>query len=64
MNERIGNFSLYCWACGAKIEGLEEAESYTSDAMEFMCSQCINITNNSSDLCLTSIQRFLKGNVI
>lgn len=65
MQARIGNYTKCCCACGAKIERCEEDDGYDSDAIALMCRQCANIIpNRNSDLCITSMQRFLKGNVV
>jgi hypothetical protein len=64
MREKPDNDAICCLKCGAKIEGFGEAACHDSDSMGFMCCQCTAKPNKNPDLFITSIERFLNGNVI
>jgi hypothetical protein len=64
MREKPDNSAIRCLGCGVKIEDFGKAECYDSDGMDFMCCQCSTRSNKNTDLFITSIERFLNGNVI
>lgn len=61
VNERLGDHAMHCCACNAKIE---EDECYDFDDMILICRQGRYRASKNPDIFITSIQRFLIGNVI
>ena len=64
MREKPDDNAIRCLGCGAIIEDLGEAEGRDFDGMGFMCRQCTANPGKYHSLYITSIERFLNGNVI
>ncbi len=64
MREKSDDNATRCLGCGAIINDFGEAEGLDFDGMGFMCRQCTANPGKNHSFYITSIERFLNGNVI